>query len=259
MIFLYERKNEACGIYQIHNTYTDRYYIGQSKEFKERWKNHSWSLLRQKQQNRFFQSDFNKCSEILGHTDFLEFRAIELVPNSKKEDRNKREDWWISEYKQQGKTLYNFVTNNCSIEHRHSHNPEATKQKLSESAKKRWRNKEFREKMLETLKNLPANDYKHTEEARERIRKAVSTPENKKRLAELCQMMKPHTKTHNIRLISPNGMIYGPITNMAEFCRNHNIHPRSMQLLRNGTSLETKGWKLLKTIYMIYDENNRIP
>jgi len=246
MIFLYEGKSKSSGIYHIHNKHTNRYYIGQSKEFKERWKNHSWSLLQQKQQNKYFQSDFNLCFSELGHTDFLEFKIIELLPDSKKEDRNKREDWWISEYKRQGKQLYNFVTNNCSTEHVHSHDPETTKRKLSDAAKKRWQKPEYRDKVLEVLKNRPAEGYRHTDEAKERIKKAMSTPENKKRLSELCQTKKPHTKTHDVRLVSPDGTIYGPITNMAEFCRTHGIHPRSMRLLRNGTLLETKGWKLLK-------------
>lgn len=245
MIFLYEGHSKASGIYQIHNKHSNRHYIGQSKEFKERWKKHRWSLVQRKQQNCFFQSDFDSCFKELGHTDFLEFRILELLPLSTKEQRNKQEDWWIAEYQRQGKVLYNFVTNNCVTDHVHSHSPEITKRKIADAAKKRWQNSEFRAKSLEFLKNRPAKGYRHTEEAKERIRKAVSTPENKKRLAELCRTNKPHVKNHDIRLVSPEGTIYGPITNMAEFCRVHKIHPRSMRLLRNNTLSETKGWKLL--------------
>ena len=51
--------------------------------------------------------------------------------------------------------------------------------------------------------------------------------------------------TLNIQIISPEGTIYGPITNIAEFCREHNLHRISVRNLAAGKIKQTKGWKLL--------------
>lgn len=97
MKFIYEEHSLKSGIYKILNTHTNRVYIGQAKEFKERWKAHKNSLLNNKHQNKFLLSDFNKCRKALGHDDFLEFHVLEVMENSTKEERNKRETMLISE------------------------------------------------------------------------------------------------------------------------------------------------------------------
>jgi group I intron endonuclease len=97
MKFFYEDNSLKSGIYKILNTHTNRFYIGQAKEFKERWKAHKCSLLSGKHQNKFLLSDFNKCKTELGHDDFIEFHVLEVMENSTKEERNKKETEFILE------------------------------------------------------------------------------------------------------------------------------------------------------------------
>jgi group I intron endonuclease len=51
--------------------------------------------------------------------------------------------------------------------------------------------------------------------------------------------------TLDIQIMSPQGTIYGPITNIAEFCREHSLHRISVRNLAAGKIKQTKGWKLL--------------
>jgi hypothetical protein len=91
MKLFYEQNSLKPGIYQIVNTQTKRIYVGQAKRFKQRWLQHRHQLLKGSHGNSFLQSDFNKCREELGHDDFLEFRILEVMEGSTKEQRNKRE------------------------------------------------------------------------------------------------------------------------------------------------------------------------
>ncbi len=51
--------------------------------------------------------------------------------------------------------------------------------------------------------------------------------------------------TLDIQVMSPEGIIYGPITNIMHFCREHNLHRVSVRKLAAEKIKETKGWKLL--------------
>ena len=85
MLFFYNGNSKLSGIYEIRNRHSNRSYIGQAKEFKERWASHKCALLGKFCNNKFFQNDFNKCFEKLNHTDFLEFHVIEVLNNSTKD------------------------------------------------------------------------------------------------------------------------------------------------------------------------------
>jgi len=48
MKFLYENHANEPGIYKIINIQTNRFYVGQCGQFKERWFGHKASLLKNK-------------------------------------------------------------------------------------------------------------------------------------------------------------------------------------------------------------------
>lgn len=109
MLFYYDGHSNEPGIYKILNTHTGRIYIGQAKEFKERWtRGHASSLRNGKHQNSFIQNDFNKCFAELGNDSFLEFHVIEAMPNSIKPERKEREEHWIAKFYDEQKQCYNF-------------------------------------------------------------------------------------------------------------------------------------------------------
>jgi len=148
MKLIYNEHSIKSGIYKILNTHTDRIYIGQAKEFKNRWKGHQRSLLNNKHQNRFLQADFNKCREELGHDDFLEFHVLEVLEGSTKEERNKREEELIALWFDGGKQCYNLTLKAVSREGCPSRNPDETRRRMSEAGKKAINPARFRPGMI---------------------------------------------------------------------------------------------------------------
>ena len=53
-------------------------------------------------------------------------------------------------------------------------------------------------------------------------------------------------KLHNVKLISPNGEIYGPIFNIEEFCRIHFLSASGLRHLISGKNKSHKGWKIIE-------------
>lgn len=45
-------------------------------------------------------------------------------------------------------------------------------------------------------------------------------------------------------LISPDGIVYDPIVNLRNFCREHKIHRSQIMKMYNGTKLSCQGWTL---------------
>ena len=55
--------NSYCGIYQITNTITGKFYIGSAKNIKERWNSHKSELRRNTHCNYRLQNSWNKYGE----------------------------------------------------------------------------------------------------------------------------------------------------------------------------------------------------
>jgi group I intron endonuclease len=142
MKFIYDGHSLKSGIYKIINTHTNRIYIGQAKEIKARWNGHKSSLLRSKHQNKFLMNDFSKCQLQLSHHDFLEFYVLEVMEGSTKEERNKREEWWIQKFLCESMKLYNIEMKPSVISDRRPLSREARK-KLSKTMKMRYKHGEF--------------------------------------------------------------------------------------------------------------------
>ena len=152
MKFNYQSHSRKSGIYKITNTHTGRIYIGQAKEIKRRWSQHSSSLRSGRHQNKFLQNDYNKCKEELGHDDFLEFDVIEVMEGSTKKERSDREELEIAKYFDKCKVCYNIKEKAGDTERScYSSNPEETKRKQSESMKKLWDTPEYKVAALERM------------------------------------------------------------------------------------------------------------
>jgi len=53
-------------------------------------------------------------------------------------------------------------------------------------------------------------------------------------------------KTHDIKLESPDGTIYGPIFNLSDFCRTHNLLRATLNKVIVGKSKHCQDWKLVR-------------
>lgn len=51
-------------------------------------------------------------------------------------------------------------------------------------------------------------------------------------------------RTYDIRLISPEGTVYGPIIGLCAFAREHGFHKGNLRLLINGDLKSCMGWKI---------------
>lgn len=184
MKFNYQSHSLKSGIYKITNTHSDRIYIGQAKRLKERWASHSAGLRSNKHQNKFLQNDFNKCKEELGHDDFLVFEVIEVMEDSTKEQRNIREEWWISQHYDNQNSCYNIREKVEDKERScNSKTPEETKKKLSEAMKKRWEDPEYQNHISESMKRN-WSDPNHKASVSQLIKDAKNTPEEKAKMSE---------------------------------------------------------------------------
>lgn len=176
MKFVYQEYSLKPGIYKIINTHTNRIYIGQCLTFKNRWYDHKRSLLNGKHQNKFLLNDFRKCSEELGHDDFLEFHVLEVMEGSSKEERNKREEEWIARFWDQQTLCYNFKQKTKAQERScFSKAPEETRKKIAQNSQKMWDAMSDAEKLNRMEPTLKARREKKLE-----IAQKVSEANSKK-------------------------------------------------------------------------------
>ena len=87
-------------IYKITNIQNNKCYIGQTKNYEKRWKEHKYLLNKNKHENIYLQYAWNKY----GENNFI-FEVIEFVNNY-----NERERYWISFYNSTDHNFgYNFL------------------------------------------------------------------------------------------------------------------------------------------------------
>jgi group I intron endonuclease len=184
MEYKFEGNSLKSGVYKIFNKINERIYIGSAKEFKERWKQHAKSLETNKHYNKFLQADYNKCG-----TEAFVFEVLEVISGDKQQ-RLSVEEHYIKQYFDKGDTCYNLRNCATSSEGYGSKNPEETRRKMSEAAKKKWENEEYRQKMKQFSKqnggwnrglkfpeqsgvNHPMYGKKHTEETINKIKETI--------------------------------------------------------------------------------------
>lgn len=52
-------------------------------------------------------------------------------------------------------------------------------------------------------------------------------------------------KNYNVKLLAPDGSVYGPIYGLIEFCRTHHLAPSTLPRVFDGRAKHHKGWTLL--------------
>lgn len=137
MQFNYQSHSKQSGVYLIYNHQSHGIYIGECKEFKNRWtQGYQKSLIKGKCHNKHLQNSYKKHFEELGHDSFISFYILKVMENSTKEERTLEETKFIHFYKELGCNLYNMIEETVRNENAcWSHTPEETKAKLSDAAK----------------------------------------------------------------------------------------------------------------------------
>lgn len=145
MIYSYNGFSKKGGIYRIKNLVNERFYIGSTKCFKNRWSAHSYSLRNGKHHSQFLQADYNKLFKECGNDDFLIFEVIKVVEGERAELENEEQTYLNEAFANSGMRCYNmqktatvnrglFGPENGFYNKTHS---DSLKQKLSELGKRK--------------------------------------------------------------------------------------------------------------------------
>lgn len=101
MKFIFLEQGNKAGVYRIVNLKNGRVYIGSTSRFKDRANGHKGNLVYKRHKNTFLQNDFNKCGE-----EHFVFEVVEVV--MEKEERLKREQFYIDQHYDEQKNCYNL-------------------------------------------------------------------------------------------------------------------------------------------------------
>ncbi len=273
MKYFYDGHEKDSGIYKILNTHTGRVYIGQAKQFDDRWPRHRRDLYKKKKKTPILQNDFNKCLKELGHDDFLEFYVLEVLPGTTRLQRNPFEEKWISIFDIPDK-IYNIEKHPASGDPScFSHTPEETKVKLSIAVKKMWENKDIRIKITELSKQRWQNP-KYRESRTKQIQEYSSKPETKEKRSKVAKeryndpvigetikttladarlkqlgtkaAIEINAKTFSgFILTSPTGEKYQNIKNLAQFARDHQLNESGLRAFIYCKRESYNGWRLV--------------
>lgn len=266
------------GIYKIINTKNGRIYIGSAKKLGERRKRHLSSLKSKKHRNKFLQNDFNKCGK-----DVFEFYILEII--QEKENLLNTEQKYLDQYCDNQNMCYNICSvagNTLGYKHTtkikkiisttgkgrklsqetkrkiaNAHKgkilSEETKRKIGLASRGRRASKGTKEKLSKANsgRNNPFYGKTHSEKTKQKLSKSLSGKNNpnygKKRSAKTKKKIALlNAKIYDVKIISPEGKIFGPIFNLTEFCREHSLDPRNMNLVVNKKKgyKSHRGWKL---------------
>lgn len=163
----YNGNSGKAGIYQIRNLNNGRVYIGSAKEFKSRYKSHIKSLEKGTHHNKHLQSAFN-----LERTDAFIFEVLEVV-EGEQSDRLFVEQKHLDSYNSNWDSCYNFKQQaKADSRSCFSKDPEKTREKRSESAKKMWADEEYRKNQSDSGKQTTTACWK-SEEHRARVTESI--------------------------------------------------------------------------------------
>lgn len=268
----YKHIKPIPGIYQIQNSKNKRLYVGSAKNIRKRIQEHVSFLTKNKHWNKFLQNDWQKVGpeyfvvkilEIVNELEFLQSaeqkwldkcfdnqkRCYNIqptvdrsigIPHTKETKRKisqrlknhpalskAREKHWDIKLTSPKGDIYDNIVNLQQFAKRHNLNP-ASLWKLAQGyllSYKGWR-------LLET-----PSDNILIKQRGKKISKAKTgckRPDNITRCS----------KTYNVKLVNPEGDVFGPIYGLAAFARKHNLSDTKLGKLITGKAKTHKGWKV---------------
>lgn len=192
MELVYNGNSRRSGVYRLFNRINGRFYIGSTKEFKRRWRQHVKDLTANKHSNAFLQADFNICG-----SDAFVFEVLKVVEGPQ-ELRLAEEQVYINQLYDNQQQCYNLTR---SVNKRgpscNSYTPEESKAKFRASVlgKRRWTEEEKRE-ISERLKGHHVSEATR-QKLREKNLGKKQSEETKKKISE------SNIGKHRERLLSP--------------------------------------------------------
>jgi group I intron endonuclease len=223
------------GIYQIVNVITNERYVGSTKNFSSRKAQHLCELRKGIHRTRRLQEAFIR----FGQKSFR-FSILEYVQTDQAH-LFEREQFWIDKLNPE----YNESLIAGKVIPKSARTPEAIA-RIGISVKKLWEDPEYRKKcsIPRNWKNGIPNrrGAKLSDETKQKIREANAGEKNPNYGQPKTQtFMDALCKTWE-GLVSPDGVLQPPITNLAQFCREHGLDSGQMSRLMTGKAKSCKGW-----------------
>lgn len=214
-----KKHNRKVGVYCIFNISNGRRYVGSSNNLWRRFTEHRRQLKKRTHGNQFMQNDYVKS----GSDMFLFF----ILQECQEETRLILEQSWLDAVWDGKVDCYNIEP---KVESRVGWSPSIeTRQRMS-LAKKGKLTGPCSELRREAIRQSRAGKFNNW------------SPEGKRKVVESKQ------KTYIVELLAPDGTVYGPITNLHAFCREHDLDRASILRLINGKQGRVGMWKLANPI-----------
>ena len=264
MRIILEQNKNVGGIYQIQNITNARIYIGSTSSFRKRATEHKRLLLSGKA-NSFLQNDWNKCG-----SGAFEYSILEVIIGDKGA-RLAAEQRFLDKFYDGQDKCYNI--NRLASSRKGSVNvwTEEQHKACSEERSARYKNPEYLEKIKVANKKKYEENKEETErclaigramhlgvpkskEHSEKIsatrkRLKIPSPMQGKHLSKTAKekISQSREKIYDVKVVSPEGEIYGSITNLKQFCIDHDLNQGCMWMVVCRGKKFTKGWTLLSS------------
>ena len=236
-------KEPVSGIYMIVNLFNNKEYVGGTNNLNRRKIQHFSDLHRNRSGSILMQQDWNELKNKNYPVEaWFYFSVIEEVLV---ENLLEREQYWLDTLK----PFYN--TNKIAGRYigEYIRTPEAlAKRKESRKGKHPRISEEVTQKRRERWAgdNNPNRKRVFTPEDCEKLRQQVLGPKNpnygKPRSEETKAKLRSHGRVTYHNILSPDGTLYETVTNISQFCRDHDLGVSSMVAVLHHRKKSHKGW-----------------
>jgi len=223
---------ETYIIYYFIDENQKPFYIGVTKNFKQRIRNHKYEAVHNKRNL----PKYYKVRKLLKLGLTFENIMIPQEINLTKEQAFYREIQLIKEFKEKNHKLYNLTTGGEGF----GEITEETRKKLKKARTGQKRSEESKKRMSEARKGMKFSD-KHKENLSKARRKRITTEETKQRMSKASKG-KINIKTY--KLIDPDENEYITTNGLVLFCKEHNLTSQNLHKVLNGQREHHKGWKI---------------
>lgn len=242
MIFKITEKDKECsGIYKITNQINAKHYIGSASNFLKRYSTHLSTLKNNKHDNQYLQNAYLKHG-----SDQFVFEVLELCS---KKDLKQKEQFYLKQLDRE--TMYNLTDSvNCRDLNKRYILQYSIVSPLNDIIEFKGTLKDFSEYLLpyfkkikiETL-HLSLTKIFNGQEIHYKGWRKIDNIDLDWRVH--IKKRKYLGKIFNVRVISPDGRIIGPIQNIKEFCKNYKIkNSANFSRMLKKEILSTEGWRL---------------
>ena len=254
LIFLIgEGMAKVCGIYEIVNTVNGHRYIGSSIDTWNRWLHHRRSLELGKHHSRYLQNAWNKYG-----SDAFEFRVVLICD---RRNLNLYEqlymDLYVYKYNKNknatgaGKILSIDTRNKLKYANIGKIYSDEYKRNMSISLRNRVLSPQAIENIrVGTIKSNQNRVWSEESKQKDRLAHIGKKPwlgkhhtEETKQKLKIISARQIHVAQYwSGTMVSPMGIEYKNIYNLAAFCRAHNLCDSGMYMVAYGKRSSYKGW-----------------